>query len=67
MFGYNKYVVDSSMQLNAKLHKRHTMLSFYRVREAVAPGILGSFFYQEMSTQLTSCVSIGVIPKSEKD
>jgi hypothetical protein len=34
MFGDNKSVVDSSMQLNAKLHKRHTMLSFHRVREA---------------------------------
>jgi hypothetical protein len=27
MFGDNKSIVDSSMQLNAKLHKRHTMLS----------------------------------------
>ena len=44
MFGDNKSVVDSSMQLNAKLHKRHTMLSFHRVREAVAAGILGFFF-----------------------
>jgi hypothetical protein len=26
MFGDNKSVVDSSMQLHAKLHKRHTML-----------------------------------------
>jgi hypothetical protein len=26
MFGDNKSVVDSSMQLNDKLHKRHTML-----------------------------------------
>ena len=33
------------MQLNAKLHKRHTMLSFHRVREAVAAGILGFFFH----------------------
>jgi hypothetical protein len=53
MFGDNKSVVDRSMQLNAKLHKQHTMLSFHRVREAVAEGILG-FFFQEMSTQMTS-------------
>jgi hypothetical protein len=29
MFGDNKSVVDSSMGLHAKLHKRHTMLSFH--------------------------------------
>jgi hypothetical protein len=28
MFGDNKSVVDSSMGLHGKLHKRHTMLSF---------------------------------------
>jgi len=44
MFGDNKSVVDSSMQLNAKLHKRHTMLSFHRVREAIAAHILGFYF-----------------------
>ena len=40
MFGDNKSVVDSSMLLNAKLHKRHTMLSFHRVREAIASGMV---------------------------
>jgi hypothetical protein len=45
MFGDNKSVADCSMQLNAKLHKRHTMLSFHCVREAIAAGILG--FYSE--------------------
>jgi hypothetical protein len=44
MFGDNKSVVDSSMQLNAKLHKQHTMLSFHREREAIAAGILSFFF-----------------------
>jgi hypothetical protein len=44
MFGDNKSMVDSSMQLHVKLHKRHTMLSFHRVREAIASGIVG-FFY----------------------
>jgi hypothetical protein len=36
MFGYNKLVVDSSMGFDAKLHKRHTALSFHKVREAIA-------------------------------
>ena len=44
MFGDNKSVVDSSMQVNAKLHKRHTMLSFHRVREAIASGMIGFYF-----------------------
>jgi hypothetical protein len=44
MFGDNKSVVDSSMQLYAKLHKRHTMLSFHRVREAIASGMVGFYF-----------------------
>ena len=44
MFGDNKSVVDSSMQIHAKLHKRHTMLSFHRVREAIASGMLGFYF-----------------------
>jgi hypothetical protein len=36
MFGDNKSVFDSSIALHAKLHKRHTMLSFHSVREAIA-------------------------------
>ena len=36
MFGDNESVVNSSMNLHAKLHKRHTALSFHRVREAIA-------------------------------
>jgi hypothetical protein len=44
MYGDNKSVVDSSMQLNAMLHKRHTMLSFHCVREAIAAVILGFYF-----------------------
>jgi hypothetical protein len=42
MFGDNKSVVDSSMGLDAKLHKRHTMLSFHRVREAIT--LVGFYF-----------------------
>jgi hypothetical protein len=44
LFGDNKSVVDSSMQVHAKLHKRHTMLSFHRVREAIASGMIGFYF-----------------------
>jgi hypothetical protein len=44
MFGNNESVVDSSMGLHAKLHKRHTMLSFHRVREAIASGRVGFYF-----------------------
>ena len=40
MFGDNKAVVDSSSKLHAKLNKRHTALSFHRVREAIAAGIV---------------------------
>ena len=36
MFGDNESVVNSSTIPHAKLHKRHTALSFHRVREAIA-------------------------------
>jgi hypothetical protein len=44
MSGDNKSVVDSSMGLHAKIHKGHTMPSFYCVTEAVASGIIGFYF-----------------------
>jgi hypothetical protein len=44
LFGDNKSVVNSSMQVHAKLHKCHTMLSFHCVREAVASGMIGLYF-----------------------
>ena len=40
MFGDNKSVVDSSTIPHYRLHKRHTALSFHRIREAIAEGIL---------------------------
>ena len=40
LFGDNKSVVDSLSTPHAKLHKRHTALSFHRVREAIAAGII---------------------------
>jgi hypothetical protein len=44
MFGDNKSVIDSSVHVHAKLHKRHNMLSFHRVREAVASGMIKFHF-----------------------
>jgi hypothetical protein len=44
MFGDNKSVVDSSMQIHSKLHKRHTILSYHRVRETIASGMVGFYF-----------------------
>jgi hypothetical protein len=44
MFGDNKSVVDSSTQVHAKLHKRNNILSFHRVREAIASGYISYSF-----------------------
>ena len=44
MFGDNKSVVDSSMNLHGKIHKRHVALSFYRVRESIAAKIVSYHF-----------------------
>jgi hypothetical protein len=43
MFGDNESVVNSSMRLDAKLHKRHNALSFHRVRKAIAAGYIQYF------------------------
>ena len=40
LFGDNKTVVDSSTIPHARLHKRHTALSYHRVREAIASKII---------------------------
>jgi hypothetical protein len=44
MFGDNKFVVDSLLQLKAKLHLCHFMLSFHHVREPIADETLGFYF-----------------------
>ena len=44
MFGDNQSVVSSSTKPHGKLHKRHTALSFHRVREAIASKILAFNF-----------------------
>ena len=43
MFGDNKTVVDSGSMPHARLHKRHTMLSYHRVHEAIASGMVKFF------------------------
>ena len=40
MFGDNESVVNSASIPHAKLHKRHTALSFHKTRSAIAAGIL---------------------------
>jgi hypothetical protein len=37
-------VEDGSIQVFAKLHKRHTKLSFHQVHEAAASGMIGLYF-----------------------
>ena len=44
MFGDNRSVVDSSTIPQSKLNKRHTALSFHRVREAIAAKVLYFYF-----------------------
>ena len=39
MFGDNESVVKSATIPHAKLHKQHVLLSFHRVREAIASGM----------------------------
>jgi len=40
LFGDNESVVNSSTNPHGKLHKRHTALSYHRVREAIASGMI---------------------------
>ena len=40
MFGDNESVVNSATTIHSKLHKRHVMLSYHRVRECIASGMI---------------------------
>ena len=44
MFGDNKSVVDSATKPQSKLHKRHQLLSFMKVRQYVASGMVSYNF-----------------------
>jgi hypothetical protein len=63
MFGDDNSVVDSSMQVNAKLHKGHTILSIHQL----IPKWLDSISSQEITTLLNFKASTGDILKLGKD
>ena len=44
MFGDNKTVVNSSINRVSKLNKRHVIISFHHVREAIAAKIFDFIF-----------------------
>jgi hypothetical protein len=43
VFGDNKSMIDSATMIHSKLHKRHTALSYHRVREAIASKYVAFF------------------------
>ena len=45
MFGDNYSVVNSSMAPQGKIHNRHVVLSFHRVREAIENKIISYQFF----------------------
>ena len=49
MFGDNQLVITSSTILHSGLNKRHNALSYHRVREAIAAGILGFYYIRGVS------------------
>ena len=59
MFGDNESVVKSSTIPQGKLHKRHTALSFHRVREAVAAKMIAYHFLSGKETQPIASARIG--------
>ena len=73
VFGDNQSVVNSSIQLHAKLHKRHNMLSFHFVREAISFCVEDSdYFAQALSisifrvldlvSQVRACLQFEFVP-----
>ena len=56
MFGDNRSVVDSSTIPHSKLHKRHNQLSYHRVREAIASGIV-RFYHIDGTTNPADMLS----------
>ena len=56
MFGDNDSVVNSANMPHGKLHKRHTMLSFHRVRQAIAAGVV-NFLWMEGSSNPADILS----------
>jgi hypothetical protein len=56
MFGDNQSVVTSSTLPHSVLKKRHNLLSYHRVREAIAAGIL-QFFHMFGSENLSDLLT----------
>ena len=46
-FGDNKLVVNSASVPHAKIHKRHIVLSFYRIRGVITAGVISFRFLLE--------------------
>jgi hypothetical protein len=65
MIDENRSVVDSFIQLNAKLHKGHTTLSFHHVRETMRS--LASISYQGMIFLQISKETTGHLHRSKRD
>ena len=49
MFSDNESVVNSSSLPHARLHKRHTALSFHHVREGIAAGVAQFYYLPRLS------------------
>ena len=47
MYGDNKTVVTSSSILKSEIHNRHVVLSYHRVREAIAADVLKLLYLLE--------------------
>ena len=56
MFGDNDNVINSSMNHQGKIHKRHVALSLHRVREEIAANIIS---YQFISSEINPADILG--------
>ena len=65
MFGDNKPVVTSSTIPQSILNKRHKMLSYHRVREAIAAKILEFHWCSSDQNRVTFSANIGIMQKSK--
>ncbi len=57
MFGDNQSVITSSTLPDSVLKKRHNVLAYHRVREAIAAEILGSFYYISSEDNPADCLT----------
>ena len=46
LFGDNRYVVTSATLLHSTLRKRHNILAFHRLREAIAAKLMAFYWIQ---------------------